>query len=234
MKCRSQGFLIALLASIGQPRVARAGMPSITLTDIAKMRLQAISFFLVGFLLCAWVVQRIWNSLRGDFPRLPRLSIGRATGVVALWGLLFLLVLTMISGARELMTPGAWQKEGLTYKLAEGEPRATTLIDRREAERRQALDRLRVALWTYARSHDGRFPVDDQVPEIPGEAWRIPDPSGMHYVYMGGLTADRGKTPLVYEPGIFGRDRLELLTDGEIKWMSPDGFRRTSPRGVAR
>ncbi len=35
-----------------------------------------------------------------------------------IWGLLFVLVLTMISGARELMTPGAWEKEGFTYVLA--------------------------------------------------------------------------------------------------------------------
>jgi hypothetical protein len=36
---------------------------------------------------------------------------------VTLWGLLFLLILTMISGARELMTPGAWEKHGSTYEL---------------------------------------------------------------------------------------------------------------------
>ena len=33
------------------------------------------------------------------------------------WGSLFVLVLTMISGARELMTPGAWKKDGITYVL---------------------------------------------------------------------------------------------------------------------
>ena len=62
-------------------------------------------------------IQRVWNASRADFPRLPRLSFGKAVGVVFLWGLLFLLVLTMISGARELLTPGAWRKEGFTYKL---------------------------------------------------------------------------------------------------------------------
>src|SRR5262245_25189734 len=98
------------------PGSALAGMPSITLTDIARMRMQAISFFIVCFLLSVWVVQGVWNSLRGDFPRLPRLSYRRSLGLVGLWGLLFLLVLTMISGARELMTPGAWRKEGYTHK----------------------------------------------------------------------------------------------------------------------
>jgi hypothetical protein len=35
---------------------------------------------------------------------------------------LFLLVLTMISGARELMTPGAWEKKGFTYQLVRDRP----------------------------------------------------------------------------------------------------------------
>lgn len=39
-------------------------------------------------------------------------------GLVVLWGLLFIVVLAMISGARELMTPGAWEKQGATYRLA--------------------------------------------------------------------------------------------------------------------
>ena len=29
------------------------------------------------------------------------------------------IVLTMISGARELMTPGAWERNGVTYRLSE-------------------------------------------------------------------------------------------------------------------
>jgi hypothetical protein len=56
-----------------------------------------------------WLVQGIWIALRGDFTVLPRLTYPEALGVIALWGLLFLLVLTMISGDRELMTPGAWK-----------------------------------------------------------------------------------------------------------------------------
>jgi hypothetical protein len=61
----------------------------------------------------------VWNGLRRDFAWLPYLSYFKACCVVVLWGLLFVVVLTMISGARELMTPGAWEKNGLTYKLRE-------------------------------------------------------------------------------------------------------------------
>src|SRR3954466_14791486 len=117
-------------------RPVAAGMPSITLTDAASLRLQSISFFLVLFLLSALVIRWIWNSLTTDFPRLPRLSYPKALGLVGLWGLLFLLVLTMISGARELMTPGAWKKDGLTYALGDERkpdepPPAPTEEDRR-------------------------------------------------------------------------------------------------------
>jgi hypothetical protein len=204
-------------------------MPSITLTDLARMRVQTLSFFLVCFLACSWVIQRIWNSLGRDFPRLPPLTFGKALGVVTLWGLLFVLVLTMISGARELMTPGAWRKDGLTYKLAED--RSAITNDGHEAERRQALERLRIALWTYARGHGGRFPADDARTEIPDEAWRVPDPSGMRYLYVDGLIADESDVPLAYEPGLFGSQRLVLRTDGRIVPMSAEEIRRKLEMG---
>src|SRR5687767_15824936 len=113
-------LLLSLGILLASAAPARAGMPSFTLTDAASLRLQSISFFLVVFLLSALVIRWIWNALTTDFPRLPRLSYPKALGLVALWGLLFLLVLTMISGARELLTPGAWKKdEGLTYTLGD-------------------------------------------------------------------------------------------------------------------
>jgi hypothetical protein len=54
----------------------------------------------------------------------------------------------------------------------------------------------------------------------------------MRYVYLGGLVADRGASPLAYEPGIFGGDRLLLLTDGAVRRVTPDQLRRAlDPRG---
>lgn len=105
------------------PAIAKAGMPSVTLTDFARLRLETASFFLVGLLVSAAVVRWCWNLLARDFPRLPPLRYGGALGLVALWSLLFVIVLTMISGARELMTPGAWVRQGMTYKLAPPESR---------------------------------------------------------------------------------------------------------------
>ena len=106
-------FVFLLLAASGN---ALAGMPVITLSDVATLRLSGISFFIGLILLAAWCIRLLWNYLRRDFPRLPLLSYGRALALVLLLGLCFNIVLLMISGARELMTPGAWEKHGITYQ----------------------------------------------------------------------------------------------------------------------
>jgi hypothetical protein len=211
-------LLIALVLLVCVPSLAHAGMPSITLTDIARMRVRSISFFLFGLLLSAGCVQLLWNYLRRDFASLPRLSYGKALDVVALWGLLFVLVLTMISGARELMTPGAWEKQGLTYRLSHSSA-ATPPEVKQESERRQKLDRLRAALWDYARSHERRFPDSDSTDEIPADLWLASERPPSRYLYVAGLRADQGASPLVYEPEIDGDRRFVLLTDGAIKPM---------------
>lgn len=100
---------------------ACAGMPSPpTLTTLAKARLHIVSFFIVTFLVMSYAVLLIWNSMRKSFPALPKLTYRRAMVFVGLWGAVFVLILTMIAGARELMTPGAWKKSGAIYKLDEG------------------------------------------------------------------------------------------------------------------
>ncbi len=223
---------IAVVISFEHSSAAFAGMPAITLSDLARMRFQTISFFLLLFLLCSWVIKWIWNAARTDFPRMPYLSFRRALGLVAVWGLLFLLILTMISGARELMTPGAWKKEGLTYKLKDDAAPPSAPENDRELQRRAALDRLRAALWTYARHHDGHFPASSSPPEIPDEAWVVPDASRMKYLYMPGLIADQGDSPLAYEPGIFGTNRMVLFSSGKIVFRTSEELE--SATGKAR
>jgi len=224
--------LLTVAVWLGCSRPAFAGMPILLLSDLARMRLQVISFFLLVLLLCAKLVQRIWNALRNDFPKLPLLTYGKSLGLVTLWGLLFLLVLTMISGARELMTPGAWKKQGLTYALADGVENADS-PSARQAERegnpadpethrarRDGLVRLSVALWTYAQTHDGRFPPSGRAPEIAEPLWQVPDSLGLRYIYVPGLKRDEGSFPLAYDPGLHGPERWVLLTDGEIRLMT--------------
>ena len=99
-------------------------MPApITLTDLARMRLEAISFFLLVLLISALLIQWLWNCLRSSFTRLPRLTYFKSLALVLLWGLLFAVVLAMVSGARELMTPGAWEHHGVTYRLKGAQPK---------------------------------------------------------------------------------------------------------------
>jgi hypothetical protein len=214
---------VTLLASVCMlltiPAVVQAGMPSIHLTDVAKLRFQNLSFFLMLLLVSAGLIQLLWNYLGKDFTFLPRLTYPKACGVVVLWGLLFVLVLTMISGARELMTPGAWEKQGLTYRLNKNEtPAAPEPVP--DKAREQQLIQLRAALQDYAQKHQNYFPADQKVPEIAASLWVVPDISGMPYVYVGGLRTDAGKRPLAYEPGLFGSKRFVLLADGEIKKMA--------------
>ena len=155
--------LLTVVVWLGCSRPAFAGMPVLLLSDLARMRLQVISFFLLVLLLSAKVVQRIWNALRNDFPKLPLLTYGKSLGLVTLWGLLFLLVLTMISGARELMTPGAWKKQGITYALANDLENLDS-PSARPAEREEYPDDRRESIgldataWSDSASHCGRTP----------------------------------------------------------------------------
>jgi hypothetical protein len=122
MKC---GSLLAVgMMAIVESAPAVAGMPNVTLTDVASLRLSGISFFLVLLLLTAWGFKSLWNYVRRDFSRLPYLSYRMALAFVLLLGLLLNVSLLMIAGTRELMTPGAWEKSGITYKLKGGDPGA--------------------------------------------------------------------------------------------------------------
>lgn len=207
----------ALLLLLLAPALARAGMPSIRLTEVATQRVQAISFFLVIFLLVTLAVWALWNRLRRDVPRLPRLGFGAALALVFLWGLGFHLVLSMIAGGRELMTPGAWERKGVTYELKETllPPDRTLVLQ----ARRHRLEELRVALWAYAADHGRQFPPSDFDPGIPEERWRVLGDSGLHFIYVSGHTADASAAPLAYEPGLFGRERWVLFTDGDIRQL---------------
>jgi hypothetical protein len=192
----------------------------VTLSNLARMRLEVISFFLLCLLLWTALIQRVWNGLRTEFAILPRLSYAKAFGLVLLWGLLFLLVLTMISGARELMTPGAWEKKGVTYQLASEESRRA---EEAIARRYEAMEQVRNALRDYANWHDGAFPPVDTSNGIPTTIWPATD-SVPPFIYRGGVNWDDEheihRTIVAYEPDAVGADRLVLLNDGHILWMS--------------
>ncbi len=148
---------------------AFAGMTVVTLTDVAAARIDALSFFLVTYLVISWVVKLIWNQLAKSFESLPKLIYRQALGVVFVTGLLFYVVLTMISGARELLTPGAWEKQGTGYRLRDGEQE--TGMDK--FERRQAMMLLKQAIWEFAMKDEGKAPSGPFSGEVNARLWKI-------------------------------------------------------------
>ena len=189
-------------------------MPTVTLTDAAKLRLDAVSFFLALFLLAAWAVMGSWNTLGRDSAALPRLTYRRALAATGLWGLLFLLVLTMISGARELMTPGAWDRAGRTYRLRGiGEDAAEApAADAVTAERRRAALAAVYAAW---RDGDGGWEV------VPPDLLTPPARAPRRYGLVEGRTPADAGTVLAYEPELYaadhgGADPFVLFVGGAV------------------
>lgn len=178
------------------------------------LRVQAISFFIAVFLVSGWMVKGLWGLARRDFPILPSLTYFRALGLVGLWGLAFVIVLTMISGARELMTPGAWRKQGWTYKLAD---RQSEVRSTGRDVRRKQLEQVRTVLWQFAATHSGRFPRHDELTDA--TLWDIPGWPGLKFFAITDRHAESAGRLLVYEPELDGDDRLVLLTNGTIGTM---------------
>lgn len=195
---------------------AHAGMTVYGLRDVVRLRLEEISFFIALLIVCSFAFQLLWNFAFKGFSAIPRLKFRQALCLALLFGLAMLLILTMISGIREVLTPGAWRKQGTSYRLNDPS---------QEPARRRSLEQLRSALFDYARMHEGKFPPHDFVPDIPEKLWESPDQLGSHYIYCGGLTTTDPKAILAVEPPNFGDQRFVLLTSGDIQMLSDADLR---------
>lgn len=202
---------------VGLVRTANAGMTGYFLDDVVRLRIEDISFFAVLLLVSGLGIRLLWNHVANGLPILPRLSYTRALCLTGILSLVMLLVLSMISGARELLTPGVWRRQGNAYYV--NDPASEPL-------RRQSIESLRSALSSYAREHDGRYPLHDFVPEIPEKIWQSPDQAGTRYIYAGGRMAARGTSLIACEPVHFGDERFVLLANGEILKMKSSEIRR--------
>ncbi len=225
--CRLAGWRLSLAALMwmSRPAAAWAGMPSFTLSDTASLRLEVISFFGIAFLACSAVVRWLWNSLRRDFPRLPVLSFPRAVGLTLVWGMLFLLVLTMISGARELLTPGAWRKEGLTYQLANPptepaaaaqESRAVSEPERLRQQRQESLRTLFAELSRRGSEPGTGYPSAAEFDSDWSSRFPLPERPGDRYVYAPPQALFDPQHVLVREPSVYDDVRLTLFLSGHI------------------
>ncbi len=209
------------IALVGWSFPTHAGMTVYGLRDVVRLRLEEISFFIALLIVSSLAFQFLWNFAFKGFSALPRLGFRQALCLALLFGLGTLLILTMISGIREVLTPGAWRKQGTSYRLND---------PAQEPARRRSLEHLRAALFDYARTHDGNFPAHDFVPEIAEKFWESPDQAGSHYVYSGGLTTNDVAALLAVEPQDFGDRRFVLSTSGEIKMLSGAEIRNLFPR----
>lgn len=188
-------------------------MSSPQLSDVAKARLDVISFFIFAYLLCAVIFRWLWNLLAKDFAWMPRLTFLRSIALLVVLGLFLYFILTMISGARELMTPGAWAKQGITYKLQTPDRDPKPWLD---AARKHWLETLRDALREYAAKHEGKLPAHAYAGDFNTALWKGAHPDGHWLIYIPGLTFGSSSRVLVYEPAAYGETRWALLTDGSV------------------
>ena len=214
------------------PRTLWAGMPTPQLTDWGLTRLSSISFFAAVFLVAAAVIRALWNVLAKDFTRLPRLSYGKALAGSLLLGLCLVAVLTMIAGARELLTPGAWQRQGPLYAVAHRQRSDASSLrgadPPRTADRKEHLERLRDALWQFAAKHGGRFPSAGDK-EITDEAWEVPGGVATRCLYVPGLAITTFPLPSAGE-GAMSPLPSAGEGSGVRAWSTSRAFRRPALR----
>jgi hypothetical protein len=198
-----------------------AGMTSYGVDSVAEFRLQALSFFLFLLLVLSWGLKRLWNGLRSAFPSWPTLTFRWAFGLLLLFGLLIHVVLTMIAGARELMTPGAWEKDGSRYRLRVMSGSESVPRDMRMA----GIEDMKERIWNYALEHKGKVPDGPFGGEIPWKEWRAP--TGGVYCYLARKSIGGGRELLLYEPTEAGSKRFVLLSDGSIEEWSESKIYQT-------
>jgi hypothetical protein len=194
-------------------RPVMAGMPSFSLTEVAEARLDTISFFLFAFALSALVLRGAWNVLARDFAWMPRLRYPSALAVLVVSGLFVYVALSLIAGARELMTPGAWVRTGSTHRLATPERDPKPWL---EAARRTALENLRDNLWEFAAVNEGALPPHRLDEAIPQSNWSGVHPLGEPYGYIPGGRPGEGSRVIVFEPDAYGPFRFALQENGTV------------------
>lgn len=193
------------------------GMTSYSLTEVAETRLDSISLFLIAFAFSALILRWAWNLLARDFAWMPHLSYLQALAALVVSGLFVYVALSLIAGARELMTPGAWVRTGSTHRLATPERDPKPWLN---AGRQAALEQLRDQLWEYATENEGTLPANRMDRAIPESAWIGIHPQGEPYGYVPGVQPGGGSRILVFEPDSYGSIRFVLQEDGDIVKLS--------------
>jgi hypothetical protein len=192
------------------------------------MRVETISFVVVVLLACTIVMRWLWNYLAEQFTILPKLTYRRAIAASLLWGVVMALILTMVAAARELLTPGAWKKQGVLYKVAPATSPELPPVRPETSQlelRMEHLKKLSAALASFAAKHDGKYPASETTDGIDSSLWELPGASGMRYVYVPGLKVDESRI-LAYEPNLYGDERMVLRANREIAILSTNDLHK--------
>ncbi len=196
----------------------------ISLTDVTRIHIEGVSFFLLILLLSALGVQGIWNAVAADFPTWSPLSYKYAVGIIVIWGTICAPIYATITAVKEWKPTPGFQKpeDDRSERTADLLAPATSP----EVVRRARLDRLSTSLFDYAEEHAGDFPRDDSDLAIPDEAWELPDISRMRYLYVPGRKLGAYRSILAYEPGLYGKSRYVLFAGGRVRFMDVDEIRK--------
>lgn len=219
-------FVAVLLSS----QIAEAGMPMPVLTRYGMDRLIGMSTALfILMVVVAIPIRLCWNalfvSIKADEndPAIKPLTYPQALGVTFLGGFLFLLVLVMIAGSRELLSPGAWIPDGAMSKTLYSVEReriaqSTGGDDRKGIDllRRDAIVRLRDSLMLYSKEHDGQLPDSIEQSGF-GDLWLIPFAAGIRYEYY----PSEADGPLVRESNTVPDARFSIGRKFEITEAAP-------------
>ena len=202
-----------------------AGNMMASFTEVTRLRVEGVSFFLLVLFLSALGVQGVWNALTADFPRWSRLSYAKAVGVVVLWALICVPIYVTLSEFQKWRSPGPKPPVTSLETLADPPASVRSGISI-EAARRSAIDRLAAKLFAYAEAHEGAFPRDVAELAGPDRVWELPDGSGLLYLYVAGRKVGDLDAILAYEPGLYGNTRHVLFADGSIRFMDVDAIRK--------
>jgi len=163
-----------------------AGMPSslrlsqyVTKYGAERMIGLSTGVFL-GLVVSTLLIRVCWGVLvQGT--EWPKPTLMKSFAATLLGGTLFFLVIVMIAGSRELFSPGAWEPDGVLYKLASSPPTHAdyTISDIAElrAARRAAIVALRDHLKTQTAASDQSFRAKYRIQQL----WTIPYAFGMQY-----------------------------------------------------
>ena len=203
-----------------------AGMPSVVLTDDKRQMLLALSFFLAVLIVATLLVRWAGNVLLQWAGQPVRLRFSQAFAASLIWGLACVVVLVMISGARELMTPGAWQRQGFTSVLATAstpelpEESSESQPASRSEQVHSRLQEIRGLLLSYALRHEGRFPDSTDQPDLPPDAWDFPEGFVGTWILIPGRHFADVPLPLVISPEMEGEQHV-LFVNGQLLRLSP-------------